>query len=71
MSADVRATAARVIGAVIGGLSLNQVLPEKLNDVGERDRALLQLTRRCIERPCGTQVDTIWYFQCLSHEWRY
>ena len=42
MSADVRATAARVIGAVIGGLSLNQVLPEKLNDVGERDRALLQ-----------------------------
>ena len=42
MSADVRATAARVIGAVIGGLSLNQVLPEKLNDVSERDRALLQ-----------------------------
>ena len=42
MNADVRATAARVIGAVIGGLSLNQVLPEKLNDVGERDRALLQ-----------------------------
>lgn len=42
MNADVRATAARVIGAVIGGLSLNQVLPEKLNDVSERDRALLQ-----------------------------
>ena len=42
MSKDVRATAARVIGAVIGGASLNQVLPEKLDDVSERDRALLQ-----------------------------
>ncbi|MDE0930928.1 MAG: 16S rRNA (cytosine(967)-C(5))-methyltransferase RsmB [Halioglobus sp.] len=42
MNADVRATAARVIGAVIGGASLNQVLPEKLDDVSERDRALLQ-----------------------------
>lgn len=42
MSMDVRAAAARVVGAVIGGLSLNQVLPEKLDDVSERDRALLQ-----------------------------
>jgi 16S rRNA (cytosine967-C5)-methyltransferase len=42
MNTDVRATAARVIGAVIGGLSLNQVLPERLSDVSERDRALLQ-----------------------------
>ena len=42
MSKDVRATAARVVAAVLGGLSLNRVLPEKLNDVSERDRALLQ-----------------------------
>ncbi len=42
MSADVRAAAARVVAAVIGGLSLNQVLQQKLNGVSERDRALLQ-----------------------------
>lgn len=42
MSKDVRATAARVVAAVLGGLSLNRVLPEKLKEVSERDRALLQ-----------------------------
>lgn len=39
---DVRAAAAAVIGDVLGGLSLNQALPSRLEQVGERDRSLLQ-----------------------------
>jgi len=39
---DVRAAAACVIGDVLGGHSLNQALPDRLNRVSERDRSLLQ-----------------------------
>ena len=42
MNTDVRAAAARVVAAVLGGMSLNRVLPGKLKEVSERDRALLQ-----------------------------
>lgn len=42
MALDVRAAAATVIGDVLGGLSLNQTLPAKLEQVSARDRALLQ-----------------------------
>jgi len=42
MNTDVRAAAARVVAAVLGGTSLNRVLPGKLKEVSERDRALLQ-----------------------------
>ncbi|MFT4613016.1 MAG: 16S rRNA (cytosine967-C5)-methyltransferase [Bacteroidia bacterium] len=41
-SPDVRANAAKVIGAVLDGQSLNQALPPALAAVAERDRALLQ-----------------------------
>ncbi len=42
MAFDVRAAAARVIGEVLAGNSLNQVLPPMLNRVSDRDRGLLQ-----------------------------
>lgn len=42
MALDVRAAAAAVIGDVLGGLSLNQTLPAKLELVSARDRSLLQ-----------------------------
>lgn len=42
MAFDVRAAAARVIGQVLAGNSLNQALPPMLGRVGERDRGLLQ-----------------------------
>jgi 16S rRNA (cytosine967-C5)-methyltransferase len=42
MAMDVRAAAAGVIGDVLGGLSLNQALPARLDKVSERDRSLLQ-----------------------------
>lgn len=42
MALDVRAAAAAVIGDVLGGLSLNQALPARLDKVSERDRGLLQ-----------------------------
>lgn len=42
MTQDVRAVAAGVIGDVLGGLSLNQTLPGRLEQVSERDRSLLQ-----------------------------
>ena len=42
MAFDVRAAAARVIGQVLAGHSLNQALPPMLGRVGERDRGLLQ-----------------------------
>ncbi|HEY6130572.1 MAG TPA: 16S rRNA (cytosine(967)-C(5))-methyltransferase RsmB, partial [Halioglobus sp.] len=42
MNLDVRAAAAAVIGDVLGGLSLNQTLPARLDSVSERDRSLLQ-----------------------------
>ena len=42
MALDVRAAAACVIGDVIGGHSLNQALPDRLNRVSERDQGLLQ-----------------------------
>jgi 16S rRNA (cytosine967-C5)-methyltransferase len=42
MALDVRAAAAGVIGDVLGGQSLNQTLPARQEQVGERDRALLQ-----------------------------
>jgi 16S rRNA (cytosine967-C5)-methyltransferase len=42
MALDVRAAAASVIGEVLGGSSLQQVLPGRLNQVSQRDRGLLQ-----------------------------
>lgn len=39
---DTRATAARVLAEVMAGTSLNQALPAGLEQVAERDRALLQ-----------------------------
>ncbi|MEZ5502825.1 MAG: 16S rRNA (cytosine(967)-C(5))-methyltransferase RsmB [Halioglobus sp.] len=42
MALDVRAAAAAVIGDVLGGQSLSQALPARLERVTERDRALLQ-----------------------------
>ncbi|MCB1689425.1 MAG: 16S rRNA (cytosine(967)-C(5))-methyltransferase RsmB [Halioglobus sp.] len=42
MALDIRAAAASVIGDVLGGLSLNQALPPRLDKVSERDRGLLQ-----------------------------
>ncbi len=42
MALDVRAAAAAVVGDVLGGLSLNQALPPRLDKVSERDRGLLQ-----------------------------
>ncbi len=42
MAFDVRAAAARVIGEVLAGNSLNQALPAALGRVSERDRGLLQ-----------------------------
>lgn len=42
MALDVRAAAAGAIGDVLGGQSLNQTLPARLDQVAERDRALLQ-----------------------------
>ena len=42
MALDVRAAAAEVIAEVLGGKSLNQALPPRLNKVSPRDRALLQ-----------------------------
>ena len=42
MAQDVRAAAARVLGEVLAGHSLNQALPPMLARVSERDRALLQ-----------------------------
>ena len=42
MPADTRAIAARVIGAVLSGESLNQALPPALEKVGDRDRGFLQ-----------------------------
>jgi 16S rRNA (cytosine967-C5)-methyltransferase len=42
MALDPRAAAARVIGAVLTGSSLNQALAPRLEQVAERDRSLLQ-----------------------------
>ncbi len=42
MALDVRAAAARVLGEVLAGNSLNQALPPMLDKVSERDRGLLQ-----------------------------
>ena len=42
MAIDTRAAAARALAAVFSGQSLNQALPALLEDVRERDRALLQ-----------------------------
>jgi len=42
MSTDVRAAAARGLGAVLGGKSLEQALPPLLEAVASRDRPLLQ-----------------------------
>jgi len=42
MSRDVRAAAAVVIGAVLGGRSLDRVLPQQLDRVAPTDRGLLQ-----------------------------
>ncbi|MCP5163622.1 MAG: 16S rRNA (cytosine(967)-C(5))-methyltransferase RsmB [Pseudomonadales bacterium] len=42
MALDARVAAARVIGEVIAGKSLNQALPEHLQQVSPRDRGLLQ-----------------------------
>jgi 16S rRNA (cytosine967-C5)-methyltransferase len=42
MALDVRAAAARVIGQVLAGHSMNQTLPPMLDKVSERDRSLLQ-----------------------------
>lgn len=42
MAMDPRAAAALVIGDVLGGKSLNQALPPRLQQVIERDRGLLQ-----------------------------
>jgi len=42
MALDARAAAARVIGDVISGASLNQALPERMQQVAKRDRPLLQ-----------------------------
>jgi 16S rRNA (cytosine967-C5)-methyltransferase len=42
MAFDVRAAAARVIGEVLAGNSLNQALPPMLGRVSERNRGLLQ-----------------------------
>jgi len=42
MALNVRAAAACVIGDVLGGHSLNQALPDRLNRVSERDQGLLQ-----------------------------
>jgi len=42
MAQDTRATAAQVLGEVIAGKSLNQVLPAALATVSPRDRGLLQ-----------------------------
>ena len=42
MAMDTRAAAARALAAVFSGQSLNQALPVLLEDVRERDRALLQ-----------------------------
>lgn len=42
MNLDVRAAAAGVIGDVLGGHSLHQSLPSRLDRVSERDRGLLQ-----------------------------
>jgi 16S rRNA (cytosine967-C5)-methyltransferase len=42
MALDPRAAAAKVIADVLGGKSLNQALPPKLEKVAERERGLLQ-----------------------------
>jgi 16S rRNA (cytosine967-C5)-methyltransferase len=42
MAGEARAAAARAIGAVLGGKSLNQCLPPELERTPERDRALVQ-----------------------------
>lgn len=42
MTTDTRAAAALVVTEVLGGASLNQLLPPALDTVAERDRALLQ-----------------------------
>ncbi len=42
MTLDVRVAAASAIGDVLGGSSLNQALPSRLNQVSPRDRGLLQ-----------------------------
>jgi 16S rRNA (cytosine967-C5)-methyltransferase len=42
MTLDVRAAAAAVIGDVLGGLSLSQALPPRLERVNPRDRGFLQ-----------------------------
>jgi 16S rRNA (cytosine967-C5)-methyltransferase len=42
MTLDARAAAARVIGDVLGGDSLNRALPPLLDKVSDRDRSLLQ-----------------------------
>ena len=42
MAPDARAVAARILGQVIGGKSLNQVMPAQLPKVSERDRGLVQ-----------------------------
>jgi 16S rRNA (cytosine967-C5)-methyltransferase len=42
MPLDVRAAAAAVIGDVLGGASLNQALPQRLEQVRHADRGLLQ-----------------------------
>ena len=42
MAGEARAAAARAIGAVLEGKSLNQTLPMQLDRVPERDRALVQ-----------------------------
>jgi 16S rRNA (cytosine967-C5)-methyltransferase len=39
---DARAVAARILGQVIGGKSLNQVMPAQLTKVSDRDRGLVQ-----------------------------
>lgn len=42
MAPDARAMAARIIGLVLGGKSLNHVMPDQLTKVAERDRGLVQ-----------------------------
>jgi 16S rRNA (cytosine967-C5)-methyltransferase len=42
MAADCRATAAKVVGEVLAGRSMSQLLPPALERVSQRDRALLQ-----------------------------
>ena len=42
MALDARATAAKILGRVIAGKSLNQAMPKLLGEAPERDQALVQ-----------------------------